>query len=151
MHDACLRRNNTDGVKRLRAPLQKGITLCVTCRFQLAVNAQRRRAAGVVHGDRMVDHQIRTHQRFDDGWVQPHTLHCRTHRGEIDDGRGTTQIVHDHPASSEGNFYRLLPLMLRPVAQRLQLLNRDAVFADVTCNTFKNRAQRKRQIIQLDA
>ncbi len=99
----------------------------------------------------MVDHQIGAHQRFDNGWIQTHTLYRRAHRREIDDGGSATQIVHDHATGSERNFYRLFTLMLRPVAQRLQLLNRDAVFADITRNTFKDRTQRKRQVIQIDA
>src|SRR5690606_23145845 len=70
---------------------------------------------------------------------------------EIDDGRRTTQIVHDYPTGGERNFDRLFTLMRWPVAQRLQLLNRDAVFADIACNAFQDRAQGKRQIIQVDA
>ena len=65
MNDADSRRHDAKTVKRLRSPFQKAIALFVALEFDFHIALISRFAARVINLNRVVDHQINRHERFD--------------------------------------------------------------------------------------
>ncbi len=101
MDDADAGRNHREGLERLLAPLEEFVALTVADELDLHVAVERLLAAGEIHLDGVVDHQIDRHQRLDhlrigalrDGGV--------THRGHIDQQRNSGEILQDDAGDGE--------------------------------------------------
>ena len=105
---------------RLR-PAQQLVALAVPLVLALDVDRERPGAAPCVHLDRVVDHEVRGHQRVDLRGVAAEVGHRVAHRGEVDD-RGHAGEVLEHDASGHERHLGLARAAGTPGAERRDVL-----------------------------
>ena len=94
MANARTRRHNAEAVKGFLPPTQENVALMVAFHLKINVFAKRLLTAKVIHGNRMIDNEINWRQRINLLNVATKTQHGLSHRGQIDDGGYTGEILH---------------------------------------------------------
>ena len=98
MDDPGRRGDDAEVVERTLSPLEKLVALAIAPEFPFAVDRQRHAAVEGVDLHRVIDDQIAENERVDLLGIAAHPLHCRAHRGEVDDRGHTGEILqHDTP------------------------------------------------------
>ena len=98
----------------------------------------------------MVDDQFCGLQRIDLLWIAAKRLHCIAHRGEIDDGRHTCEVLHQHAGRHVGDFAGRLGLGI-PLGEEFDVLGRDGFAVFVAKQVFKQNAQAVGQAVEAHA
>ncbi len=144
MADAVARRNDLEGLERLRAPLQELVALAVALELDLHVLLQRVGAAVVVDLHRMVDDEVRGAQRFDDLGILALRFRGFAHRGEVDHQRHAGHVLQQHARDHDRHFLAARRLGL-PVGEMLQVRFGDFLAVEVAQRGFEHHAQAHRQ------
>ena len=96
MHDPGHWRDDPEVVESLLAPFQKGIALVVALKFDFCIALQGIWSVEEIYLHRVVNHKIDGHNWVDLFWVPAQAGDRRAHGNQIDDGRYTRKVLHDH-------------------------------------------------------
>ena len=104
MDDACAGGHHAEAVERLLAPAQELVALAVA--FELAGDVEQEGGVGAelvdLHG--VVDHEVDGLLRVDARRVAAQRGHRVAHRGEVDDGGHTGEVLEQHARGAEGDL-----------------------------------------------
>ena len=89
-------RNHPDAVERLLGPSEQRVPLAVAAILPLDVGLIRLGRPEEVHLDRVIDDEVDVHERVHLRGVAADARHRRAHRGEVDHGRDTREVLHQH-------------------------------------------------------
>ncbi len=142
MADAGARRHHAEIVKGPLPPFQEGVALAIPAIFHLDVFLERPRRGKIIHHHRVVDHKVNRRQRIDLGGVLSQILHCVAHRCQIDNGGNPGEILHQHAGRAESDFHLVLPAVLEPVGNALDVGLGDAAPILVAQQVFQQHFQR---------
>jgi len=137
-------------VERRLAPAQEGVALLVALELALGVARERVAAAERVDLHGMVDHELGGDERVDHRRVAAHVGHRVAHRGEVDDGRHTGEVLHHHARGRERDLLRRLGGGV-PAGQRLDVRRRDRAVALGAQQVLEQDLQRERQPRDIEA
>ena len=144
MADAGAGRHHAEILERALRPFQEPVALLVLLVFFLDVLLECAGIAEKIHRHRMVDDEINRHQRVDLLGIAAERLHGVAHRGKIDDGRNTGEILHQHARGAERDL-ALGGLGLEPLRDRLDVLLGDRAPILVAQQIFEQHLERERQ------
>ena len=96
--------HDLEGVEGLHAPLQELVALAVARELDVEVLGERLGAAGEIHLDGVVDHQVDRHQGLDHLRVLAHARDRRAHRGEVDQERHAREVLQHDAGDDEGDL-----------------------------------------------
>ena len=108
------RGNNAEIVKRVLAPFQKGITLHIAFIFAIHVHLKGAGIAKFINHHRMVDNQINWVQRINFFCIAAQSHQSIAHRGQIDNGWNTGEILHQNAGRAIGYFARVFTTIRAP-------------------------------------
>ena len=137
--------HNAEVVKRLLAPLEEGIALDVALIFAVDVHLERARVAEFVDHDGVVDHEVDGVQRVDLIRVAAKRHQTVAHRGEVNDGWNTGEILHQHAGRTVGDFAGVFSAFGRPFGKCLDVVLSDGLAVLETQHVFQNDFQRRWQ------
>ena len=118
--DADPRRDHSESLERLLAPLQKLVALAVALELHFQIQPERVRRAVEIDLHRMVNHEVHRHERLDDRGVAAERFYRAAHRGKIDEERDSREILQDDPRHHKRDFLLRGGLGI-PVRQRLDI------------------------------
>ncbi len=104
MADAGSRRHHPQVVELALRPTQQRVALAVALHLQLHVSPAGVGDAGVVHLNRVVDHQVDRHAGVDDRRVAPAPGDGRAQRRQVDHAGHAGEVLEQDPAGHEGKF-----------------------------------------------
>ncbi len=104
MADPGSRRHDAEAAKGLLAPAQKLVALMVALHLQTDVLFKGVIVAEVVHGNRVVDHQIDRRERIDFCGIAAETFNRFAHGGQVNHGRHAGEVLHQHPCRAIGDL-----------------------------------------------
>src|SRR5207248_3270697 len=144
MDDPDSRRNESESLESLLAPLQELVALAVTFEFHLHIQAERFRRAGKIDLHGVIDDEVHRHERLDDFRIATEFFHRASHRGEIDDQRNAGEILENNACDHERDF--LVRRRLRiPARERLDVLPPDFLPIAISQNRFEHDPDADRQ------
>ena len=97
-------RNNPEIIESISTPAQELVALTVALEFALGVDQEGGQRAVFINLYRMVDDQVNRNQRVDLLRVSTQPGGGASQRREVDHGRHTGKVLHDHPCGLEGNL-----------------------------------------------
>src|SRR4030095_5782795 len=86
------------------SPAQKCIPLFVALKFEQCIYVKRVGCSELVDLHRVIDHKLRGSERIDFARIAAQRTHGVAHRGQIDHGRNTCEILHEDTAWRERYF-----------------------------------------------
>ena len=104
MHDASVGRHDREAFERALTPAQERVALLVALKLALGVDPEGVARAESVDLHGVVDHQLGGHERVDLGGVAAHRGHRVAHRGEVDHGGHTREVLHQDTRRGEGDL-----------------------------------------------
>ena len=108
--DPRVRRHDLEVVERLLAPAQERVTLAVALELELGIAEDRPRRRVLVDLDRVVDHELDGQLRVDQRRIAAEVGHRVAHRGQVDDGGHTGEVLEQDPRGAKGDLLgRLRP------------------------------------------
>ena len=120
MNNSRVRRNDTEVVQSLLAPLQELISLLVTLKLKVAVDQKRRFRTVSIHLNRVVDNQLYWLQRVDLRRIAAQSRHRIAHRRKVYDARNACKVLQNNPRRSKADLLRWLRLRV-PSRQSLDV------------------------------
>jgi len=128
--DAGAGRHDAEVLERLLAPLQEAVALAVALVFELDVAGKGGRRAEFVDDDRVVDDEIDRYERIDLFGIASQRNHRVAHGGEVDHGRNTGEVLHQHAGGAIGDLAFNRTLVVQPFGNRqdLRLIDGAAIF-----------------------
>ena len=124
--DAGARRDHLEIVERLAAPFEELIALAVAVIFELDVLLEGLGSAELVDHHAVVDDEVHRHQRIDLLRVAAERKHRVAHRRQVDYGRDTGEVLHQHARGTVLDLAVDAPL-LQPVGHRLKVFAGDGL------------------------
>ena len=103
MHDAHARRHDAEGPEGALGPAQQLVALGVALVLAVDVAAVRGVAAEGIDLHRVVDDEVAGHERVDSLGVDARARDRRAHRGEVDDGGHTREVLQHDAGRRERN------------------------------------------------
>ena len=104
MQDTAARRHHAEVRQALLRPPDEPIALCVAPEVDLEVEARRIRTGVVLHGDRMVDHQVDRYHRIHPRRIAAERSHRIAHGREVGQRRQAGRVVHQYACGKEIEF-----------------------------------------------
>ena len=105
MHNANIGRHGTEILKCLLSPLQEHVSFAVAFQFAIGIKAECFRSSELIDLHRVVDHEIDLLQRIDLFRIASHFPDHIAHRGQIDDRRYSSEILHEHAGGTKSDFF----------------------------------------------
>ncbi len=146
MANAGARGHDPEVRKGFLAPPQEAIALAVALVFQGHVVAERLRGPELVDDDGMVDDEVDRNQRVDLVDVAAELLHRVAHGREVDDGRNTGEILHQHTGRAERDLLFVLAAGGEPGCNRKDVILRDAPAVLVAQQIFEQHLHREGEL-----
>jgi hypothetical protein len=87
--------------ERCLGPAQELVAFAVALVLALDVEGERPVVAEHVDLHRVVDHEVRRHERVDQGRIAAEVGHRVAHHGQVDDRRDTGEVLEDDPRRHE--------------------------------------------------
>ena len=130
MADASARWHHTEVFKCALAPAQKLIALTIAVIFKVNILGKAIALAGIIHHDRVIDHQINRDQWIDLFRIRTQGRSGIAHGRQVNDGGNARKVLHQHPCWAKRNFVLGLALIIDPARYSLNigLGDGDAVF-----------------------
>ena len=104
MADAHAGWHDAEAVKCLLRPTQERVTLRVALVLPIDVPRVGLRQTEPVDLHRVVDHEVDGHEWIDPSRILARAPHRVAHRREIDHGRHTREVLHEHARRHEGDL-----------------------------------------------
>ena len=148
--DARSGRHDAQVVERGLGPAQQLVALAVPLVLALHVEREGRGRSVLVHLHRVVDHEVRRHQRVDPARVAAEVGHRVAHDRQVHDRRDAREVLQDHPRRHERD------LGLRrdtgpPRRQRREVLLPDDAAAGVSKEVLEEDLERERGPLEVHA
>ena len=102
--DAGPRRHDAEVGERLLRPSKERVALAIALVLALDVDEERGVRAELVDLHRVVDHEVRRHERVDPGRVTAQLGDRVAHRREVDDARNAGEVLQDDAGGHEGEL-----------------------------------------------
>ena len=134
------RRYHAESLVSAAPPLHELVALAVARKFKLHVEIERVGAAVMVDGNRVIDHQVDRHQRFDAFRVAAKIGGHVAHRGKIGQQRNAGEILEHHTRHHERNF-RAARCFGLPFGQLANMVGGDALAIGIAQDRFKDNTQ----------
>ena len=150
VHDAEPRRHDAEGVKCLHAPFHELVALLVAPEFELHVQVERTLCAEIVDHDRMINHEVDRHQRFDALGIQAPLRGDIAHCSQIREQRDAGEVLQDDACDNERDFLVALAFRL-PSGQLTHVLLSDFLAIAMAQHGFEHDSDGKRQAFDIDA
>ena len=131
-------------------PAQQLVALAVALVLALHVDRERARAAPRVDLHRVVDDEVRGHQRVDLRRVAAEVRHRVAHRGEVDDRRDAREVLEDDPCRHERDL-GLARAARAPRGQRRHVVLADDAAARVPDRVLEQDLERDGRPPEVDA
>ena len=144
VHDAGIRRDDTEIIESVLSPAQERITFPVALKFDGVILRQCGRRSVFVDLHRVIDDEFRRRQRVDLFGVTTELDDGIAHRRQIDDGRDAREILHDDAAGRERNLMAGRSLRV-PIGEGRDVVGRDILGAGMAQQVFEQNLQRERQ------
>ena len=141
-----VRRHDREIFECRLSPTQKRVPLSVARKLQLGIELQRLRRSEFVHLHRMVNYQFRWLQRIDQPWIAAQRLHRIAHCGEVDHRGHAGEVLQQHAARHERDFFRRNALLV-PCRQRPHVLGLHLLAVLATQQILQQNSQRIRQML----
>ncbi len=109
VHDAGPRRHRPEVPEGPLGELEQLVPLPIPAILEVHVPLVRVRGAGVVHLDRMVDHQVTGHHRVDAVGIPPHPGHGVAHRRQVHHARDAGEVLQHYPRRHPRQLPRAAP------------------------------------------
>ena len=122
MADAGCRRHHPETLEGGLAPAQERVALPVSLVVSLGVHLEGALVAERVDLHRVVDDQIDVDLRVDRRGVPAQLLHRVAHRRQVDHGRDSGEVLHQHPGGLEGDLDGGIRLRV-PAGDRLDVVS----------------------------
>ncbi len=145
MADAGAGRHDTEIIERTLTPFQEAVALAVAVIFEVDVDLVSFVVAEGIDDHRMVDDEIDRHERVDLLRVAAEFQHRIAHRGEINDRRHASEILHQDACRAEGDFLLDLALVDEPFRDGLDRFLGDGAAILETQQIFEQHFHRQRQ------
>ncbi len=104
--DAGARRDDAEILERRLAPAEEFVALLVAAVFDIDVLERGAGLAESLDGQRVVDDQVDRDQRVDRGRITAGRRDRVAHRGKVGHAGAGQQVLHQHPAGTEGDLLR---------------------------------------------
>ena len=104
MHDADVRRHGAEILKCLLPPLEEHVSLAIAFQFAIGIETECFGSSELIHLNRVIDDQIHLLKRIDLLRIAAHFPDHIAHGGQIDDGRNSREILHQHAGGTESDF-----------------------------------------------
>ncbi len=101
MDDPGVRRHDPEILECVLSPAEELVALAVAAEFELGVAQKRQRGSRLVDLHRVVDDELDGLQGIDLPGIAAHLLHGVAHRGQVDHGGYTREILEQNPARTE--------------------------------------------------
>ena len=124
------------------APFQEGITFQVALIFAINIHLKGARIAKLVNHHRMVDDKVHRVERIDFFRIAAKRHDPVAHCGQIDHGRDTGEILHQHACGTIGDLSRVLSGLVRPGSKCLDVIDINGLTVLEPQKVFKNDLQR---------
>ncbi len=144
MADAGRRRHDAEALEGGLAPAEEAVALLVALVVAVGVDVEGAVVAEGVDLDGVVDDQVDGHAGIDPGGVAAEVVHRVAHRGEVDDGRDTREVLHQDAGGLEGDLVGGLGLRV-PAGDRLDVLRADRLAVLEPQDVLEQDLQRVRQ------
>ncbi len=146
MDDAGSRRHHAEVLKGLLPPAQELVALAIALVFDVHVDLH-----GVVHTvgvnlHRVVDDHVGLHLRIDHFGVAAELLDGVAHRGQVNDARHASEVLHDDSRRRELDFVAWIRCGV-PIEQRLHVLVGDIGAVLVAHKVLDEHLERVRKVV----
>jgi hypothetical protein len=102
--DARAGRHHAQVAERGLCPAQQLVALPVPLVLAADVERERPGRPEHVHLHRVIDHEVRRHERIDPRWIAAEVGHRVAHRGQVDDGRHPGEVLEQDARRHERHF-----------------------------------------------
>ena len=128
------------------SPAQKGITLLVALELQQGIHVESIHLGKFIHLHRVVDHQFGRLEWIDQRGISTHFRHSITHGSQIDHGRDTGEILHEHARGRKSDFPGRNGIRL-PLGKKTNVIRGHAAAIFGAQQVFKKNSQRVRKVL----
>ena len=144
MDDAVAGRDDADGLERALRPFDEAVALGVAFEFDFLVALHGVRPVVDIDFDRVVDHDVDRHQRFDLAGSQALAFGGGAHCGEVVKSAETDQVLQYDAHHDEGDFRSAFAVGL-PCREVAHVFFGDALAVAETRQRFEHDANADRQ------
>ena len=124
MANAGAGRHNAEVVECLLTPFQESIAFDIAFVFAFDIDFKCARIAEFINHHRVVNHQINRVQRVDLFGIPPKADNPVTHGSQINHGRHTGKVLHQHAGRAIGDLARVFAATGGPFGKGLDVVNR---------------------------
>ncbi|RMP63452.1 hypothetical protein ALQ18_200068 [Pseudomonas marginalis pv. marginalis] len=134
--DAGAWRHHTEAVEGFLPPTQESVALVIALHFDTHVFFKRIVVTELIHGDRVVNHQVNRRQRVNLVNIATQPLHRFAHGGQIHHRRHAGKVLHQDARRAVGNF-AIGMTGLQPIDDGFQIINLHGVAIHMTQQVFQ--------------